>query len=113
MNKFNLSSFLLGVIAVFLAVIALKLVETPAPVLADSSGGGDAGLAVVALSQNNFDLLCVVDSNKHMVIYEVKGNRMRLLTARNIEFDLTLDFFDIKGFKSEPSVKDVQDLLNE
>ncbi len=113
MKNFNLSSFLLGVIAVFLGLIAFNLNTPPAPVHADSSGGGDAGLAVVSLLQNNYDLLAVVDSNKHMCLYEVKGNTMKLLVARNIENDLTLDFYNARGFKQDPTVQDVQELLDD
>lgn len=110
MKSFNATSFLLGAIAVLLAVIAFRLGEAPTPVHADTSIGPN--LTAIALTQNNFDYLAVIDSDQKMAVYEVRNNGMKLISVRNIKYDLDLDFYNFKGTKQEPTVQEIKKVLD-
>ncbi len=85
----------------------------PQPVLADSSGGGDAGLVAVAVRfDSNSDYLAVIDQERHLAIYTLDGGKnLTLVQARNISHDLTLDFFGHGKLEQRPTVKEVLDIL--
>lgn len=109
MNKLHLVIVFMAGIIVCQAVQSLGV----EPVLADSSGGGDAGLVAVAVRfDSNSDYLAVIDQDRHMAIYALDGGKnLTLLQARNISHDLTLDYYEYGKLEQRPTVKEVLDLL--
>lgn len=111
MKNFNLNSFFLGAIVVLLAVLAFRSLQEPAPVHADTAIG--PGLTAVALTQNNFDYLAVIDEARHLSLYQPSQSGLKLLCTRTLEYDLKLDFYNNKGFTQNPEVAEIKKLLDQ
>ena len=108
MTSDMINKLLMLVIIGLLAVLIFSINSSRSPVIAGSSGMAAGGLMAIAANteQGNRDLVYVIDTNaKSMAVYECYANRLNLVAARNIKFDLLLDEWRPRSQK--PSVEEV------
>ena len=111
----NLIIVLLSVIATLLLVLVLQ--QTSEPVYAQQGGGagatvGSIGVATGALQGSSAAGFWVfLPDSKRLAVYDWGSKKLRLRAVRNIEFDLQMNDFNIKG-QTAPSVSDIRKALS-
>ena len=119
--------FLLGAVTALTFAMILQVTSQQPVYAANGSSGGQSDWVVVNtgnFDNDNHDMLWVIgkgaawEKNKevfdvpHLVVYEVDGNNLRILAARNIKYDFKLDQFPPRASFQDPTVKDVYDMYN-
>lgn len=110
----NLTIVLLSVIATLLVVLVLQ--QRSEPVYAQQGGAsgasvGTIGVATGALQGSSAAGFWIfLPDSKRLAVYDWGSKKLRLRAVRNIEFDLQMNDFNVKG-QSAPTVNDVRKAL--
>ena len=110
----NLIVVLLSVIATLLLVLVLQ--QRSAPVYAQQGGGASATVGTIGVATGSLQgsqaagFWIFLPDSKRLAVYDWGSKRLRLRAVRNVEFDLQMNDFNIKG-QSAPSVNDIRKAL--